>query len=106
VGVEYRHANNVKYSTLLGTGPEWIFNSKANSTVGDEWPVGYSLTFQTLFNVPHCPFQGILNITVDNSFIAYLNGAIIGVGNNWFDIYNFTVNFKQGVNNLTVVTDN
>jgi len=68
--------------------------------------VGYSLTFQTLFDVDCCPFQGVLNITVDNSFIAYLNGGIVGIGNNWFNIYNFTVNFAAGQNNLTVVTDN
>jgi hypothetical protein len=47
-----------------------------------------------------------LKITADNAFTAYLNGVKVGNGSSWYQIYNFTVAVKCGLNNITVVVIN
>jgi len=84
----------------LGDGAQWIWNNVVNPA--DAWPVGYTNTFQAIFDVTECPYQGKLNITADNIFEVWLNGVEIGNGDNWFKIYTFYVNFVPGTNNLTI----
>jgi len=68
--------------------------------------VGYNNTFQRLFYVDCPQAVATLNITADNLFYAYLNGAYIGTGSNWTISYVFYVNVKCGLNNLTVLVIN
>jgi len=76
--------------------------------LGDGWPVGYTLTFHKSFYAD-CAESGVatFKITADNVFTAYLNGALVGTGNNWTNVYSFNVNLLCGHdNNLTIVVIN
>jgi len=98
VAVERRHTSHVP--NYLGDGAQWIWNNVPNPA--DAWPVGYTNTFQSIFQVTACPYQGKLNITADNIFEVWLNGVEIGNGDDWFKIYTFYVNFAHGTNNMTI----
>jgi hypothetical protein len=85
---------------FLGTGAAWIWTNQTGSNTN-----GYSLTFQTMF-FADCPGNGILTITADNSFEAWLNGLSIGTGSDWTVKYDLKVELRCGLNNLTVKASN
>ena len=59
------------------------------------------IAFQTLFYL-NCNGPLTLNITADQSFIAYLDGKIIAQGDNYVKVYSVPVNAKCGSHNLTI----
>jgi hypothetical protein len=60
--------HNSYQARLLGNGTFWIWTNEGNQS-----PIGRTITFQTLFYV-NCNGPITLNITADQSFIAYLDG--------------------------------
>lgn len=95
------HVHTTDNPNYLSDGAQWIWNSQ-----NDSWPVGYTNTFQKLF-LADCPqTAATLSITADDTFTAYLNGVLVGTGNNWPTIYTFNVSVKCGFNNLTVIAIN
>jgi hypothetical protein len=78
--------------SAAGKEVQWITISKSASPT----------IYQNLF-YSTCIGKANLTITAATSFNVYLNGALVGSGNNFSKIYNFSINIKCGNHNLTVV---
>lgn len=71
----YHNTANPNY---LGTGATWIWLNGSTT-----WPSGFTATFQSIFYVD-CPHvEAFIEIAAEDAFQAYLNGNIIGNGDDW-----------------------
>ena len=88
--------HNVYQNQYLGPGTYWIWNNEGNAS-----PIGRKIAFQTLFYL-NCNGPVTLNITADQSFVAYLDGKIIAQGENYVKVYSVPLAAKCGSHNLTI----
>ena len=64
-------------------------------------PFGRQITFQTLFYT-NCNGPITLNVTADQSFIIYVDGNMVGRGDNYVRVYSFPLKLTCGSHNLTI----
>ena len=95
----FHNTNNPNFTGIPGAS--WIYITGRNL-----WPNNFRVIFQSLFAVDCPQVVAQLRITADNNFTAFLNGVLVGRGNNWQRVYLFNVALRCGRNNLTVVTFN
>ncbi len=71
---------------------------------------GHWVYFRKVFEIPQSPalVKGLLRITADNTFTAFLNGHPIGSGNVWAKIFEFdvTAHLQNGKNLLAISAAN
>jgi hypothetical protein len=95
---KYHTTNNFNY---ISYNAQWLWKAG-----GESWPVGDTVVFQSWFYASS-KSPAILIITADNIFSASLNGGAPFTGNNWFKIYQFSLNnLTCGINTLTITVVN
>ncbi|MBC7286773.1 MAG: hypothetical protein H5T86_01770 [Armatimonadetes bacterium] len=64
--------------------------------------------FRRVIELPTAPQRAWLAITADNSFELYVNGRLVGTGNDWARLYSFDIRpyLKAGRNVLAVAAEN
>ncbi|MEP7125925.1 MAG: putative metal-binding motif-containing protein, partial [Byssovorax sp.] len=80
-----------------GSAAHWIWSYDSRSSSDTQ-----TVYFRKAF-VPNVSSE-TLTITADNSFTVYVNGAVVGTGNNYPTAYTFTIAVNPGVTNVIAVS--
>ena len=93
--------------TSLLKSASWIWYPGGNSTIGA--PIG-TRHFRRTFNVPEGRRirRASLVATADDSFMAFINGQVVGEGRSWSDIKQIDVSkyLRAGSNTLAIAATN
>jgi putative heme-binding domain-containing protein len=85
--------------------PQWVWYDEGDPAAGAPAETRY---FRRAFALPRAPDRASLEITADNRFVVWINGARVGEGDHWEVLYRFDAkkHLRAGKNVLAVEAKN
>ena len=86
------------------TGAKWIWTREGTNAWVTPDISNVDRYFRKEFVIPGNPTAGNVRITVDNEYVIYVNGVLIGSNNDWYaaETYDIRSNLHQGKNLIAV----